>query len=155
MPVQQARTTTRQDYGTPWPFIHAIEKRFGPIAFDLAASHENTKAPRYFTEAEDSLAQDWTKLEGLLFLNPPFKVLDPWAKKCAESASIRTRIILLTPASIATDWWWKWVRPHAVVYAIQRITFEGETAGYPKDLQIAVFGMGATGLGRWRWKDQA
>jgi len=154
MPKQKPRGESKQDYGTPRNFIEAVEKRFGPIALDLAASADNAKAPKYFTQADDALSQDWSKLDGLLWLNPPFADIAPWAKKCAASASVRTRIILLTPASIASNWYWDHVRANAIVYAISpRLTFEGTEDPYPKDLMISVFGFGATGLGRWRWKE--
>ena len=38
----------KQDYATPADFMAAVMKRFGPIAFDLAAHAGNTKSPNYF-----------------------------------------------------------------------------------------------------------
>lgn len=39
---------SRQDYGTPADFLVVIERRFGPIQFDLAAHAANHKHARYF-----------------------------------------------------------------------------------------------------------
>ncbi len=42
---------SRQDYGTPRAFLDAVERRFGPIQFDLAAHRGNAKHERYFAPA--------------------------------------------------------------------------------------------------------
>lgn len=41
-------TDSKQDFGTPKVFLDAVEKRFGPIAIDLAAHSGNKVASRYF-----------------------------------------------------------------------------------------------------------
>jgi hypothetical protein len=61
------RHTSKQDLGTPREFIRAVEKRWGPLAWDLAASAANTKAPRYLGKRVNSLKQDWTDI--LIFKN--------------------------------------------------------------------------------------
>jgi hypothetical protein len=55
------RGRSKQDYGTPWEFIHAVQSRFGPLRFDLAASTENQKALEHWGPdvGIDSLTQDW------------------------------------------------------------------------------------------------
>lgn len=47
---------SKQDYGTPWPFIEAVERRFGPLAIDLAATATNKRAPLYYGPEQDSLS---------------------------------------------------------------------------------------------------
>lgn len=147
------RGRSRQDYGTPWAFIEACTARFGPLAWDLAASSTNAKAPRFYDEAADSLKQDWRKLPGTLWLNPPFANIAPWAEKCAVDGSDRCGLLLfLTPASIGTDWFSRHVERNAVVLGLSpRLTFEGTSDPYPKDLMLSVFGYGLTGFGVWRW----
>lgn len=39
-----ARGQSAQDLGTPWAFIHAVEAQWGDIAWDLAATSQNSKA---------------------------------------------------------------------------------------------------------------
>lgn len=39
---------SKQDYGTQRELLDAVEQRFGPIAFDLAAHRANKKHARYF-----------------------------------------------------------------------------------------------------------
>ena len=147
---------SKQDYSTPWSFIKAVENRFGKLDFDLAACYENKKAARFY--AAESLEQDWTKLEGNLWLNPPFGVIGPWAKKCADTANNFTaftgKILLLTPASVGSNWFADYVDNRARVYFLRpRLTFEGADDPFPKDLVLSVYGMGflKTGYECWRW----
>lgn len=155
---------SKQDYGTPWEFIRACEARFGPIVCDLAAHEGNTKAPLYITQEADSLAVDWAGWlpTGTLWLNPPFVDIAPWAAKCADESTRRHGLILmLTPASIGTEWFQAHVHRRALVIGLApRMAFDGtpinpktgKPDGYPKDLMLSVFGFGANGFDTWRWK---
>ena len=153
---------SRQDYATPIEFIYAVTNRFGPITFDLASSSDNYKGPEgcLFTESDDSLSQDWTKLKGNLWCNPPYGVIGPWARKCAQSITededgwISRRIFLLTPASVGSNWFAEYVHNRALVLFLRpRLTFEGADDPYPKDLLLAVYGLKTfpSGYQCWRW----
>lgn len=155
------------DIWTPWAFIRAVERKFGPIAVDLAASDGSAKARCYITEATDSLSQDWAKLldGGLGWLNCPFSDIAPWALKCAAEMEQGAKILLLVPGSIGANWYWNWVEPYADVYSVGRMVFDncynkkGElvTTPYPKDLILCYYdqlSQGMEGMQRWRWKDE-
>lgn len=45
-------TDSKQDYSTPMDFMRAVEGRFGPPVFDLAAHAENTRCSKYFAPPE-------------------------------------------------------------------------------------------------------
>lgn len=155
---------TKQDYGTPRDFVDACAARFGPIVCDLAAHSENAKHELFISPEADSLAVDWSVWlpTGNLFLNPPFKWIDPWAKKCrAESERRHGLILMLTPASIGTEWFAEHVHRHAMVLGLSpRLPFDGmpvnattgKVDGYPKDLMLSVFGAGLNGFDTWRWR---
>lgn len=148
------RHRSDQEIGTPLDFIAAVEERFGPLTWDLAASAENTKAPNYFTRAVDSLKQDWTVLSGNLWLNPEFAQIDPWASKCRETRAQapKQRILMLTPGSVGTNWFAEHVHLHALILGLRpRIKFVGAKDAYPKDLTLSVYGE-APGFDCWRWK---
>lgn len=151
------RGRSKQDYGTPWEFIRACEKRFGPLVADLACTRENMKAPSgLFFGEHNSLIADWSGRfpTGVLWLNPPFDDIAQWAAKCTVEASMRHGLILfLTPASIGTDWFAEYVNRRAVVLGLSpRLTFEGADDPYPKDLMLSVYGYGLAGFDTWRWK---
>lgn len=166
MPKQKPGRS-RQDYETPRELFSAVERRFGPFVFDLAASSRNSKCNEYYNSRVDSLKQDWSQLRGNLWLNPPFANIDPWAAKCKLSrinlavlehkagqyqSPAATCIFLLTPASVGSNWFMEHVWGHALVLALNpRLTFVGETAPYPKDCILSVYGM-TPGFEIWRWK---
>lgn len=151
-PIQKPGKS-KQDYGTPWAFVRACGNRFGIPTWDLAASAENRKAAAHYDEAADSLKQDWTRLDGTLWLNPPFGDIGSWAEKCAMTSTRRRGfILLLTPASVGCVWFAQHVLGKAVVLGLSpRLTFEGTTAPYPKDLMLSVYGFGLHGFDQWRW----
>jgi len=154
---RQKRGRSKQDYGTPWPLIHAVEARFGPLAVDLAARADNAKAPRFITPEEDSLRVVWSeRFPGAFgWLNPEFDPIAPWAAKCAAETAKpgRLRVALLTPASVGSNWYAEHVHGRAAVLALSpRIVFEGETLPYPKDCILSVFGLGVAGFDVWRWQ---
>lgn len=150
------RGKSKQTYGTPPEFIRAASARFGALVCDLAAGAENAKAPEFYDEARNSLAVSWASEHptGTLWLNPPFDNITPWAAKCAEESIKRHGLILLLiPASIGTDYFAQHINGKAFVLGLApRMTFEGCTDPYPKDLMLCVYGYGLHGFDTWRWK---
>lgn len=152
---------SKQNYRTPKEFIRAIERRFGRITFDLAASETNTVCKRYYGKKKDSLKKAWPT-KGNLWLNPPFGWLRPWIKKCAEHApTMKTgsRILVLVPASIGSIWFDKYVIDKADVEGLRpRLTFVGIQWPYPKDLALLIFRPerfeipAFTLISVWKWK---
>lgn len=148
--------------GTPWPFIHAVEAKFGPLTIDLAAIYGNKKAPRYISPETDSLSVDWIDhiAAGRAWLNPPFSHIAPWARKCAATATDPTftgEILLLVPHG-QQDWYWEYVHPFADVYGPGRIKFVGAKDDYPKDLSLCHYHAKSPVtqvLQRWKWKEDA
>lgn len=160
MPAQKPGKSL-QSYGTPRVFLDAVERRFGRIQWDLAANETNAICDLWIGERQNSLLVSWAEsCSGLLWLNPPFADIDPWAKKCAVEARRGARILLLVPASVGANWYWEHVAPHASVLALApRLMFDGHVSKktgkpepYPKDLILAVYGSGVTGFGRWLWQ---
>ncbi len=147
------RGRSNQDRETPNDFIKAVEQRFGPIEYDLAADALNAQSTRYFSEQDDALVQDWHHIAGLLWLNPSFARIKPWVKKCQLEARKGARIVLLVPGSIGTEWFANHVHGHAMVLGLRpRLSFDGVNP-YPKDLMLAVYGPSdAPGFGLWKWK---
>ena len=145
-----------QAHPTPWEFVSAVEKRFGPIAIDLAATKKSAKAGRFITPRENSLKKDWTRMlqGGVGYLNPPFDPIAPWISKCVEEAMKGARLVVVTRASIDSKWFWR-MYPHCEVYAlVPRIRFVGSKDVYPSPLIASAFNFGVwTGrIDRWHWK---
>lgn len=153
MPKQKPGQS-KQDYGTPREFLDAVERRYGPIGFDLAATTNNAVVGNFYTEEQNALIQSWqlSPRVRVAWLNPPFANIDPWAERCASVRRLPRWTLLLVPASIGTAWYRDHVLGKAVVDGIPRLTFVGETTPYPKDLMICAFGYGASGNGYWDWR---
>jgi phage N-6-adenine-methyltransferase len=134
------RGASKQDYSTPRDFLAAVEKRFGKIVCDLAATAENRVCDQFLGPgspyAADSLSCNWHKYRGLYWLNPPFANIEPWAKKCCEEMNRGARILFLVPASVGSRWFEKYVLYMSDVYFLApRLSFDGKHP-FPKDCML-------------------
>lgn len=144
---------SRQCYKTPPEFIKAVERRFGVLDFDLAATLKNRITPACFTKRENALKRKWITNYQLgkhladrsgkwqFWLNPPYAHLSPWFKKCVDEQSRLTTgsFIVLVPASVGSDWFRKYVWNVASVYFLDgRICFIPNEP-YPKDLMLCLY----------------
>lgn len=159
MPKQKPGRS-KQDYGTPRNFLDAVERHFGRIAIDLAAHAGNRVCEVYLGEGgitPDSLRTRWMCPE-IMWLNPPFGDIEPWAMKCYETVLEAKalqlalgKILFLVPASIGSNWFAQYVYNCARVYALQgRLSFDG-IAPYPKDCMLCVYGE-TPGFEVWDWR---
>ena len=157
VPVQKPGKS-EQSVGTPIDFLDAVRRRFGTIVRDLAADIDNAVTPRCITVAGNSLVQPWAEDDptGLLWLNPPFSDIRPWARKCAVESKMRHGlIVMLTPGGVSTNWFHDHVAPNAYVLDLNpRLRFIGHDQDYPKDLILSVFGYGLVGRAQWQWKER-
>lgn len=151
---------SEQTVETPEDFLDAVKETFGALDWDLACTSTNKKAPNGFfhDKGQDALAEDWYRLSGNLWLNPPYGDIAPWVKKAATNRSRHATIFALLPASVGANWFWDWVVPYAHVYVLSpRLKFVGHEHPFPKDLMLCVYS-GPTDpetrvqIDRWRWK---
>lgn len=167
------RFRSEQVVATPWQFIHAVERKFGPLVCDLAATAENTKVANSFITPElDTFKQDWRDWlkGGLGWLNPEFDPLTKWVELCAKQQQNGAEFLTLTPASVGANWFWDYVQPFATVYCVGRMVFDNcyqlnpkkpnygqlVTDPYPKDLILSHYNQNPSHeLQRWRWKETA
>jgi site-specific DNA-methyltransferase (adenine-specific) len=70
---------------------------------DVCATAGNAKCARYFTRADDGLAQTWT---GRVWCNPPYgRAIGAWMRKAWESAQSTAEIVVcLVPARPGSRW---------------------------------------------------
>ena len=151
-----ARGQSNQDYETPWELIRAVEKRFGQLTIDLAATEANRKCPVFISPEQNSLGEQWgERVVGTAWLNPPFGDITPWALKCAAWLGYRSPgsiIIMLTPASVGSNWWRDCVHNRSQVFFLNgQIKFVGAKDYYPKDCALSVFGLNP-GYEVWNWR---
>lgn len=116
------------------------------FSFGLAASEHNKKCNLYFDEEANSLIQDWHKIKGFLWLNPPYgKNLKFWIKKAYEEMQKGAKICMLIPASVGTIYWHDYIinKVPMIYFFRSRIQFlmeNGEKrAGAMYDSALVVF----------------
>lgn len=104
---------TPDHWETPWPLVRELEEEFGPFELDPSATARTAKAPRFFTEADDGLAQPWAPAR--TFLNPPYSRVEPWLRKAREESAAGALVVALLAARTDRDWFHDLVLPYAEV----------------------------------------
>lgn len=99
--MTKSSTTVR---ATPKEFYDWLD---GQLHFtvDVCANEKNHQHPRYFSPADNGLAQSW---EGeTFFMNPPYgREIDGWMRKARDSAILDNAMgACLVPARVDTAWW--------------------------------------------------
>jgi len=115
-PQQVAKRGSRpevDDRATDPAVFAWLHARFG-FTVDAAASEGNARLPRFWTAADDALAQPWAGER--IWCNPPYSSpnLSVWTDKArAEHAAGCPLIVMIVPAN-RTDqgWWQRNVEPH-------------------------------------------
>lgn len=88
----------KNDWETPQSLFDELHAEFH-FTLDAAASDQNHKLPRYYTQESDGLSQDWGGER--VFCNPPYgdKETGVWTEKCwREAQKPNTLVVLLIPA---------------------------------------------------------
>ena len=75
------------------------------FTLDAAASADNALCPRYFTRADDGLAQSWAGER--VWVNPPYSAMRAWVEKAAAEAAACPVIVMLAPANRTEQRWWQ------------------------------------------------
>jgi site-specific DNA-methyltransferase (adenine-specific) len=131
-------TSTTPEWATPQDFYDALDREFG-FTLDVAASADNAKCDRYFTEAEDGLSQEWAP--AVCWMNPPYgRTIEYWVAKAAIEAARGATVVGLVPSRTDTRWWHSWVMPMAEIrYVKGRIRFSGHAKDAPFPSAIVVW----------------
>jgi site-specific DNA-methyltransferase (adenine-specific) len=109
-----SRTERTQDcWETPEYFFKLIEFKLNlKFTLDPAASKENALCDKYYTKEDNGLIQDWSGEN--VFVNPPYKHISDWVKKCyLESLKPNTIVVLLMPARVDTEYWHDYIMKYA------------------------------------------
>lgn len=97
----------KDDRGTTPEVFDPLDARFS-FTVDVAAAPHNTKCARYFTTADDGLAQSWAR--ETVWCNPPFSNVAAWVRKAwTEWRSLAPPdwIVMLIPANRTEQGWWQ------------------------------------------------
>ena len=135
------RTSNTPEWATPQDFFDELDEEFG-FTLDVCATPENAKCERYFTEADDGLAQDWSG--EVCWMNPPYgRVIGGWMRKAYEESQKGATVVCLVPARTDTAWWWDTamkVWPHGIRLVRGRLKFGDGQGSAPFPSAVVVFG---------------
>ncbi len=89
-----------RDWRTPPEVFGPLHAEFD-FTLDPCCTAETAKCAKFYTEAENGLAQDWSGER--VFMNPPYgREIAPWTRKARESNAL---VVGLLPASTDLRWW--------------------------------------------------
>ena len=108
-------------FGTPQWLFDTLNKEF-EFSWDLACNDDNKKCENGYTENDDSLKQDWHKLDGWLWLNPPYSPLKPWIVKAQAETKLGAKIVMLCPPIVTTKYFSEWL-PSEIRFIVGRVPF--------------------------------
>ncbi len=130
----QSRTC---EWATPQWLFEGLNREFG-FTLDPCATSQNAKCARFFTAAQDGLAQDWG--EEVVFMNPPYgRVIGKWMRKAYESGRAGATVVCLVPARTDTEWWHRYAMSGEIRFLKGRVKFGGAANGAPFPSAVVVF----------------
>ena len=114
-------------WATPQWLFDELDSRYH-FTLDPCATTQNAKCRKYYTEAQDGLAQSW---DGeTVFMNPPYgREIGKWVKKAVDS---RASVVMLLPARTDTRWFHDYIYGKCeVVFLKGRLKFGDATNSAP------------------------
>lgn len=127
-----------EEWATPDVLYHELDAEF-QFTVDVCASADNAKYSRYWTKADDGLAQPWAGER--CFMNPPYgRAIARWVEKAAREAAAGALVVALLPARTDTRWWQRHVLAAGEVRFLPgRLRFNGAKTGAPFPSAVVVF----------------
>lgn len=123
-------------WATPQDFFDGYNAKFG-FQLDVCATPENAKCARFFTKADDGLAQDW---QGVCWMNPPYgRTIGQWMRKAYESSLNGATVVCLVPARTDTRWWHEYAMRGEIEFIRGRLRFGGHNNSAPFPSAVVVF----------------
>lgn len=147
-------SSKKHDHVTPQVLFDNINNEFN-FTLDVAASQNNYKCSKFFTENENGLNQSW---EGeTTWCNPPYgRETKKWLEKgYSESRKDNLDKVFLVASRTDTKWFFNAAMKAASIYFIKgRLKFEGTDSSAPFPSAIIVFNRCMEGKRNVQWCDR-
>jgi len=126
-------------WSTPQDFFDKQNAIYG-FTLDVCATADKTKCARYFTEADDGLAQPW---HGVCWMNPPYgRAIGLWMRKAYESHLTGATVVCLVPSRTDTRWWHDYAMKGQIEFIRGRLKFGDAKNSAPFPSALVVFSKG-------------
>jgi phage N-6-adenine-methyltransferase len=144
-------TDPRQEWRTPKEFLEAVQREFGALTIDVAASAENAVCKQFLDRAENGLMSPWFErgvyLREVAWCNPGFSSMPVWIHKaCVEvEGSLPTRTALVLGLCAPSTAWWRHAISHGadILLLSPRIQFDPapgvKRSSNPRECALFVF----------------
>lgn len=123
------------EWSTPQNFYDELDKEFN-FTLDTAATEENAKCKRFYTESDDGLTKTWDREN--IWCNPPYgRSLGKWVEKASKATG--GVVVMLIPARTDTKYFHEYIYNKAEIRFIKgRLKFGGHknSAPFPSMLVI-------------------
>ena len=138
MAINTALYSSRtEEWPTPKSLFAALNREFR-FTLDPCATRAKATCPRYFTKADNGLAQDWSLHTA--FCNPPDgRHIATWVDKCFCAAQAGARVVLLIPSRTDTRYFHDWIYNKAEVRFVRGLLRYGDgpqSAPFPSLIAI-------------------
>ena len=129
---------------TPQDLFDQLNREFS-FTLDAAASPENAKCPKYYTEEDNGLIKGW--MPYTTFVNPPYgREVGQWAEKAYWESRLGATVVMLLPARVDTRWFHDWILGKAEIRFIKgRLKFGGSKNSAPFPSMLVIY-RGFTGV---------
>ena len=126
------------EWSTPPDTFAALHAEFG-FTLDPCCTPANATCSRYFTEADDGLAQSWAG--ETVFMNPPYgRAIKHWMRKAYHSWSQEgATVVCLVPARTDTAWWHDYAMRGEIRFLRGRLKFGGSRNSAPFPSAVVIF----------------
>lgn len=130
----------KDDWATPWKFVRGVESWFGAFSLDVCAEPNTTKAPWFYTEADNGLVQRW---DGRWWCNPPWGRghIEAWVARAIEAiVDPDSRGCMLLPHKSEQPFW-RHIEEHAdtILEVEGRQRFVGAESGITTPTVLVVW----------------
>ena len=136
-------SSKKQDWTTPLDFFLELKNEFN-FTWDLACYRQNCLCENgfYHDEGFDSLKEEWHKLDGWLWCNPPYgREISNFVEKACEESKLGAKIVMLIPARTDTSYWHKFIFGHAEIKFLRgRLKFGGASGRAPFPSALVIYG---------------
>ena len=123
-------------WATPQDLFDRLHAQYG-FETDVCATLENAKCPKFFTKADDGLAQQWS---GVCWMNPPYgRQIGAWMAKAYQASQAGATAVCLVPARTDTAWWHDYAAKGAAEFLRGRLKFGDHKNSAPFPSAIVVF----------------
>ena len=124
------------EWETPQNLFDELDREFR-LSWDVCATDDNTKLPKWWTKKDDGLSKDWRGLR--CWMNPPYgRDIGRWVKKASEGGA--KIVVALLPARTDTKWFHDYILGKAEIRFLKgRLKFGNSKNSAPFPSMVVVF----------------